>query len=91
MKVLLITSNLEGGGANADVEARQGLTEHCHDVTVLVLERRIEHWPPTPAKLESLLPAGIPLSGAWPGKRIPAWRLDRDLKDVAEPAPLRMV
>jgi len=33
----------------------------------------------------------ITLSGRWLGERMLAWRLDRDRKYVAEPAPSRMV
>ena len=78
MKALLITSNLEGGGAQkAMLKLARGLGERKHHVTVLVLERRIEHALPAGLKLETLLPAGVALSGGFFGKRMLAWRLRR--------------
>jgi glycosyltransferase involved in cell wall biosynthesis len=92
MKALLITSNLEGGGAQkAMLKHAKGLTERKHDVTVLVLERRIEHSLPSGLKLESLLPPGVPLSGGWLGKRMLAWRLRRWFRHATQPAGFDLI
>jgi glycosyltransferase involved in cell wall biosynthesis len=92
MKALLITSNLEGGGAQkAMLKLAKGLTERSHDVTMLVLEPRIEHFLPPGLKLESLLPAGSALSGGWFGKRMLAWRLRRWVRHATQPAGFDLI
>ena len=92
MKALLITSNLEGGGAQkAMLKLAKGLTERGHDVTVLVLERRIEHSLPPGLKLESLLPAGIALSAGWLGKRMLAWRLRRWFRHATQSSGFNLI
>ena len=92
MKALLITSNLEGGGAQkAMLKLANGLTGRGHDVAVLVLERRIEHSLPAGLKLETLLLAGTPLSGGWLGKRMLAWRLRRWFRDATRSAGFDLI
>src|SRR5829696_6693359 len=92
MKALLITSNLEGGGAQkAMLKLARGLTARNHDVTVLVLERRIEHTLPAGLKLQSLLPPDIALSGGWLGKRMLAWRLRRWFRNATRSGDFNLI
>ena len=91
MKALLITSNLEGGGAQkAMLKLAKGLTGRNHDVTVLVLERQIEHSVPPGLQLESLLPDSA-LSGGWLGKRMLAWRLRRWFRHATRSAGFELI
>ena len=83
MKALLITANLEGGGAQkASIKLAQGLTERGHDARILIFERRVEHRVPPGVRVEGLLPSGTPLSGGWVGKRMLAWRLRKWVDDA---------
>ena len=92
MKALLITSNLEGGGAQkAMLNLAKGLTDRGHDVTVLVFERQIEHSLRSGLKLETLLPAGSALSGGWLGKRMLAWRLRRWFRHATRSAGFDLI
>ena len=92
MKALLITSNLEGGGAQkALLKLATGLTDRGHDVTVLVLERRIEHALPSGLQLQSLLPTDSALSGGWLGKRMLAWRLRRWFRHATRSAGFDLI
>jgi glycosyltransferase involved in cell wall biosynthesis len=84
MKVLLVTSNLRGGGAQrAMINIAAGLAGRGHDSHLLLLEHAVEYPVPEDVKLHALsLPrAGMP--SGWLGKRYLAWRLSRVYRSLA--------
>lgn len=76
MKVLLILTNLRGGGAEkAMLTIAKGLVEREHEVRLLLLEHCIEHTVPEGIMFHALLPPDRLISRGWLGKRVMALRL----------------
>ena len=76
LRVLLIVTNLQGGGAEkAMIKFAAGLAGRGHDATLLLLERRIEHAVPQGVRLDTLARPDAPVGTGWIAKRRLAWRL----------------
>lgn len=91
MKILLITSNLEGGGAQrAMLNIASGLTGRGHRVRLLVLEHKVDHAAGA-VEFESLLPAGHKLPGGWLGKWMLALRLRRWFREVTKNGEFQLI
>lgn len=83
MRFVFVITNLAGGGAEKVIlTLAAGLAARCHEVEVVLLEKRIEHSVPESIKVSSLTDSA---PRGWLGKRLLARRLARHL---AEPADL---
>jgi glycosyltransferase involved in cell wall biosynthesis len=75
MRVLLIISDLRGGGAQrVTITLARGLAGRGHEVHIVLFQRRIDYEVPDNVALHALA-ADERMRSGWLGKRILAWRL----------------
>lgn len=78
MKIWIVITNLQGGGAErAIINLAGALGARGHDVKIILLENRVDYSVPPGVSLHSIAGAGRTISTGWFGKRIAAWRLRR--------------
>jgi glycosyltransferase involved in cell wall biosynthesis len=78
MKIWLVITNLQGGGAErAVINLAGALGGRGHDVKVILLENRVDYAVPRGVSLHPIAGAGRAISTGWIGKRVAAWRLGR--------------
>jgi glycosyltransferase involved in cell wall biosynthesis len=85
----LIVTNLAGGGAErAMLNLAALLAGRGHGVSLILLERVIEHAIPEGVSLHVATPQGASLGHGWLGRRIAAWRLARLWKQLDARNPI---
>jgi glycosyltransferase involved in cell wall biosynthesis len=78
MKIWIVITNLQGGGAERSVlSIASGLAGRGNEVKLILLEDRIDHALPNGVKPIVAAKNGVAISKGWIGKRVAAWRLRR--------------
>lgn len=92
MKIVFITTNLRGGGAEkAVINLASLLAGRGHQVHVVLFESIIEHALPNDFQLHTLTSHGDKLPKGWLGKQICAFLLRRLMKRLGRPVPFDLI